>query len=185
MRVSLLVPVLGLALLGGCGGGSGSSTTTSAPTTTGPSTTVTAAGSTTTSAAATTVVRRPTPTEPAAAALANGTYPVYLAGVDTGRRTISVDVVQVLDRTSPEAATVCPAIASGDIDGYCIKNASNRLRTLPVPTSASLRVLSGSELHDTDIGGLAAARRPQRELSFFEVTVAGGQVTVAKELYRP
>ncbi|MEO5678093.1 MAG: hypothetical protein ABIS47_00305 [Acidimicrobiales bacterium] len=127
---------------------------------------------------------RPTPTEPAAAVLADGTYPVYLAGVSVARRTITVDVVQVLERTSAEATTVCPDIASGDVDGYCIKNASLRLRTLPVPLSASLRVLSGSDLRIIDLAGLAAARQPQRTASFYDIVVAAGKVTSAKEIYR-
>lgn len=181
-----VVPVLGLALAGACSGGGGGSSTTSAPvTTTVPVSTTLAGGATTTTGRSSTVASRPTGTEPASTALADGTYPVYLAGVNTAARTVSVDVVQVLDRSSPEASSVCPEIASGGIDGYCIKNANPRLRTLPVAPSASLRVLTGSDLHSVDIGGLAAARHSPKELSFFEITVAGGKVTAAKEIYRP
>lgn len=175
-----------LALVTGCRGGGGSveaASSTSLASTTEPASTTTAGASSVTTGRATVPVPS-TPTEPAVAVLADGTYPVYLAGVSVSRRTITVDVVQVLERTSPEAATVCPDIASGDIDGYCIKNASLRLRTLPVPPSASLRVLSGSDLHPVDLAGLAAARRPQRTANFYEIAVSGGRVTSAKELYR-
>jgi len=133
----------------------------------------------------TTVASRPTPTEPASASLADGTYPVYLAGVNVAGRTVSVDVVQVLDRHSAEAATVCPEIASGGIDGYCIKNASSRLRTLPVIPTPTLRVLTGADLHDVGLPGLAAARHPPNEANFYEINLLGGKVTAAKELYRP
>jgi len=110
---------------------------------------------------------------------------VYLTGVDAARRTITVDVVEVLDPHSAAAATVCPEVAGGGIDGYCIRNANPRLRTLAVASTASLKVLSGSNLSDVDIAGLAAARHPQREASFYEITVAGGKATAVKELYRP
>jgi len=42
-----------------------------------------------------------------------------------------------------------------------------------------------SSAKTVDLAGLAAARRPQKESSFFEITVDGGKVTRAKELYRP
>ena len=187
MRFPLVLPVLGLAALAGCGGSDDES---SNPTATSSPTTVAATSSSTprtsgTSRVDTTASSRPTPTEPAATGLTNGRHPVYLTGVDTGRRTISVDLVQLLDRNSAEAAKVCPEIVGGDIDGYCIKNVNPQLRTLPVPSTASIRVLSGSSLRKVDLAGLAAARRPQREESFYEVTVSGGKVTAVKELYRP
>jgi hypothetical protein len=154
-------------------------------TTTTATSTSTAKGPVTTGKATTTTPDRPSTTESATPALANGTHPVYLTAVNTGKRTITVDVVQVLDRRSAQAAKLCPEIANGDIDGYCISNTNARLRTVPVPTTASLQVLSGSSLRKVDLAGLAAARRPQKEDSFFEVTVAGGKVTSVKELYRP
>lgn len=45
---------------------------------------------------------------------------------------ISVDVVQVIDPKSSQARTVCPEIARGDHDGYCVKNENAQLRTVPV-----------------------------------------------------
>ena len=180
-RPWVAVPVLALTLLAACGGGDDTSPTppTSAATST------TAARAETTARPAGTAPTRPTPAEPAAVDLANGSHPVYLTAVDTGRRAITVDLVQLIDRSSAEAKTVCPEIAGGDVDGYCIKNVNAQLRTLPIPTSASLSVLSGSGQRKVDLAGLAAARRPQKEDSFFEVTVSGGKVTRVKELYRP
>ena len=181
----LLTAVVAMALLGACSDGDGGSPTT----TSGPTTTATAAPETQAPGpSATSRPAGPQPTNPRtttpSASLADGTHPAYLTGVDTGRRTITVDVVQVIDRTSAEAATVCPEIAKGDIDGYCIKNTNGQLRTVSVAQSASLQVLSGSSLRSVDLSGLAAARRPQKESSFFEVTVQAGKVTAAKELYR-
>lgn len=181
-RRVLLAPVAAL-LLAACGGADDDTATTTTSVASSTTSTSAAPASTTTAKVGTTA--RPTPAEPAGTDLADGSHPVYLAGVDTAKRTITVDVVQVLDRRSPEAATVCPEIASGDIDGYCIKNANTRLRTLPVAARATIQVLNGSALRSTDIAGLAAARQPRKELSFFEITLTSGRVTSVKELYRP
>lgn len=181
----LVVPLVALAAA--CGGGSEEAAPEPTPTS-AVEQSVPKSGSLVTNGATrkptATTVSRPTVTEPAAATLANGTHFVYLAAVDPGRRTISVDLVQVLDPASAEAAKVCPEIAEGGHDGYCIKNVNGRLRTVPVDAKASLQVLNGSSLRSVDMRGLAAARDGQKEDNFFQVTVSGGRVASAKELFR-
>lgn len=178
---ALVIPLVAAAA---CGGGSDDKTPEPTPTSVAETTTSSVERTPQTAQSTATTGSRPTVTEPAPASIANGTHSVYLAGVDPGRRTISVDVVQVINPTSSEAATVCPEIARGDHDGYCIKNVNGQLRTMAVATKASLQVINGSSLRRVDMSGLAAARDGQKEDNFFQITVSGGRVTSVKELYR-
>lgn len=181
----LVVPLVVLA--GACGGRSDDSSPDPTPTSAVVITATTSAPEVTTATTArptATTSRRPTLGEPATATIADGTHAVYLTGVDSARRTISVDVVQVLDPKTTGAASVCPEIARGDHDGYCVKNENGRLRIVPVAAEASLKVLNGSALRSVDMSGLAAARRGHKEDNFFQIVVSGGRVTAVKELFR-
>jgi hypothetical protein len=189
-----------LFALGACGGGKHASVlggTTTAPAQPGEGSSTTAASGSTSSTVAPgstgstgSSTGGPATTQPAElsdASLPNGTSYGYVTSVDPAASTVTVDIVQVLDRHSAEARTVCPEIATGGIDGYCIKNASPKLRTLPA-NGAAVRLLAANgsaELHASTLAGLNAHLHPDPEANFYKLSINRGAVRELVELFRP
>jgi hypothetical protein len=117
------------------------------------------------------------------APLINGTYNVFIRKIDAERRTMLVDVIQVFAGQAAEKAAAEDNRSASFIEmvrgsGIYIRNASQRLRSLPVARSATIRFLHTCE-------GPTATRQLLTELAknattserfYYAVTVADGSV---------
>lgn len=184
--------VVAAMLAGACGGGKGSSAAATSTTASSPASTVTTTGAGSASTSATTVAGSTTTAAGNAGDsgldLPNGTVYVYIVSAQPAAKTVTFDVVQNLDRHSAAAKTVCPEIASGDIDGYCIANASTRLRTFSA-AAATVKILPGdgtTQPKPSTLSGLKSHLNPtHREVNFYKLTVAGGAITAIEEIFVP
>jgi hypothetical protein len=175
-RMAVMLTLLAAFALGGCGGsdepagsgGGGGVATTAAPTPT---------------AAA------PATSEPAV--LEDGRHPVYLKTVDSGRRTITFDLVQLFTGDAAARAAAEDGKESPPPNDIYIRNVNARLRTLPVAADAPITAntltaqSSGSATKDVPLtldelaGYFPTAADP------FWITVQGGQVTRMAQQYLP
>jgi hypothetical protein len=157
-----------------------------------PSTTVPVAVSGTSSTA-------PAPPEPSGAndALADGRHAGYLRGVDEGKRTVVVDVIQFLTGEAAVKAAAADGRGSDVPNDYYIRNVNPRLRTLPLAASVEVTVL------EVELGGNDAARSVTADVAAlarivahdvqasstdanpYWLTVAGGRVAKVEQQYLP
>jgi hypothetical protein len=131
----------------------------------------------------------PAPTPPVlrVPVLANGQYDAYITRVDSGRRRLVVDLVQVFH----DQAAVDAAVADGQardtaqVLSTYVRNHNPRLRTLPLASDAHLDLRGGCESPTShELALLAADARamsgPVRTF-YFTLTVAGGAVQRVQE----
>jgi hypothetical protein len=193
-----------LSVVAACGGDDGgvlvdpTTTTVRATTTTIAATTTTRVGGKTGQPPSTTVIQgqpfdapQPTTTpnvSQPADTLLDGQHVAFMVDVDVAGRTVDVDVIQWILRPDFEAA-----IADGRLDrddpctdlDYCIANAQDRVRTMPVASDARVSVVDyddccGSVRTDS-VADVLMRLREGRDL--FVLTVAAGRITALDELY--
>ena len=194
--VVVLAAVLGVGLLDdGSDGDAGDSrdagvTATEPDTELAPGTTAAPGASDAVTPAPTTA---PTPTE--APVLADGRHPVFLTGLDVGRRTVEFDLIQWL---TGEAAREAYTADHPDDPGYppndfYIVNDNPRLRVLPVAGDVTVTVLEhGFEPMDIAFEELPAFLAdnlvPDGASLWhnpFWLTVSDGTITAIEEQYTP
>lgn len=145
---------------------------------------------------ATTSTTAPAPPERDDHSLADGRHAGYLRSVDTGSRTMVVDVIQFLTGDAARDASVADGHGSDVPNDYYIRNVNPKLRTLAFAETVEVTVL------DSSVGGNDAARSVPADIATlarvvqlrlgsdgpgppFWVTVAGGRVTKVEEQYLP
>ena len=143
----------------------------------GASTPSTAAGPGATAQGAPQIVQVGTASAPVdGAALVNGTYNAFIRKIDTDRRTMLVDVIQVFAGQGAEKAAADDNRSPSFIEmvkgsGIYIRNASPRLRQLPVARSATIKFLHTCE-------GPTATRQLLAELAKNATTSEGFYYTL-------
>jgi hypothetical protein len=190
-RSAAVAAALAAALcLAGCGGDDKPAPPAAAPATAAPATTAAGSGgkagstgkvSTAGPAKAMTKKADPAKTKQAesSSALADGTYPVYLDGVNSSARTLLVDVVQYFEGDAAvEAARQDNNAADIGDDDYYIRNVNSRVRTLPVDPDAlfDLFVKANGDATEVRLPELASYYNQHPETLFW-VEVAKGKVT--------
>jgi hypothetical protein len=131
--------------------------------------------------------------------LVDGRHTVYLKTVDPNRRTIRFDLIQFYggDDAIREAAKDHPDTPANDPwyyapNGFYIRNVNPKLRTLPVPSNATITVITlawgegpadSGRIVPASLSKLAAympaGERP------FSITVRHGQVVKLAEIFVP
>ncbi len=188
-RIILLVGIVAAgAILGACSDDEESTTTTStAPSTVSTSTTSVV---TSTSTTATTI---PATTEPGGDVLADGQHVVYLTSIDAAAGTVTVNLVELL--TGQDAVDAYLEDTGQPLDGeqFYVRDRNDLQRTLPVDAHAGpYSVIDAESCCDPiEVGfdGLVAVREQAEATggidALFTVTVQGGVVTSAVQLYLP
>jgi hypothetical protein len=148
------VVALAVTATAGCG-----PTTTIADPATAPAATGTVAGSAGAAPATTAPAATGAPSA-ASPALPDGRSPVYLTGLDAGRKTVTFDLIQFLtgDEAKTEWKKEHPENPDGPDNDYLIVNNSSVLQTLPVAADAQCVVLS--TLGGTDTKTISFATFP-------------------------
>lgn len=123
-----------------------------------------------------------------AAALTDGRYPLYITAVSTARRQLTVNVIQFL--TGAAADKAAKEDGAEVTDDYYIRDASPRLRTLPVVAGAPITVNnleSATTGSNKDVRTSLARLGAYRDLgnAVFRATVKGGRVIALSEIYVP
>jgi hypothetical protein len=120
--------------------------------------------------------------------LLDGQHVAFMVDVDAAGRTVDVDVVQWILRDDFEAAIADGRLSADDVCtdlDYCIANAQDRVRTMPVAAGARVSVVDYDKccgsLRTDSLGDVFTRMREGRDL--FVLTVAGGQITALDELY--
>lgn len=153
-----------------------------------PATTTTSGGAVPSAVPATTAVLGSSPS-PAEAAQLTGAQWAYLTAVDTGKKTVTFDLVAWFEGAKAVAACKADGVTGGDSDwctGYYFRNNSKKLRTLPLEPGAKLRILDmDPTMHfvAADLAHFQAAFNDTHHLMTF--TVVGGRITKADEVYTP
>ena len=166
-----------------------STTTTSAPT--GPSSTVTPA----TDATGTSTTTKPVPSssvpEPSADVLADGTSFGYLESIDTKARTIRFDLAQLFEGDAAVAAAKADGQIPADQDfienDYYIRNVNPKLRTVPLASGVTIKVLMNPGSPDESTGNLTTLAGNLADYPKMPVTlvVSGGKVNSLTEVFFP
>ena len=144
---------------------------------------------------ATTSTTAPAPPERDDDTLADGRHAGYVRSVDTGGRTVVVDVIQFLTGEAARDASVADGHGGEVPNDYYIRNVNPRLRTLAFADAVEVTVL------DSSVGGNDAARSVATDIATlarvvqlrpgpgdgnpFWITVAAGRVTKVEEQYLP
>ena len=115
------------------------------------------------------------------AVLADGIYPTYIDGVDVGRATITIDVIQVFEDDAAIDAAIEDGMAPNDAQYLYVyvRNQNPRLRTLPVARDVDMLFLDGCEAppeRDAALTELAKSTTPFSSLYYYDVTVANGAI---------
>jgi hypothetical protein len=116
-----------------------------------------------------------------APALADGTYPTYVRGVNVGAATITMDVIQVFLNEAAAQAAVEDGAAPGDAQylSIYVRNQSGRLRTLRVASDARFDFVGECDRPADRDAGLARLARQAAHFDtayYYDVTIAGGVV---------
>jgi hypothetical protein len=140
------------------------------------------------------------PADPEEPVIDDGVHPAYLVALDVAARSVSFDVIQFL--TGDAAAAAFQEDEPDDPDDsppndYWIRNASTRVRTLPIATDATVAVVrlgepSGAGLVPWTLEDLPAhldrdVEVPAGRLAWnpYWLTVADGVVVAIEEQYLP
>lgn len=112
--------------------------------------------------------------------LADGTYPAFIRKIDPERRTMVVDVIQVLEGDAALQAAIQDGRGSAGTwypDPY-IRNQNSRLRTLPVARDASIKFLYTCEGPTATRAALSvlAKNATTSEAFYYSLTVRDGSV---------
>ena len=112
--------------------------------------------------------------------LADGTYPAFIRKIDPDRRTMVVDVIQVLEGNAALQAAIQDGRGSADTwypDPY-IRNQNSRLRTLPVARDASIKFLNTCEgpTATRAVLSVLAKNATTSEAYYYSLTVRDGSV---------
>jgi hypothetical protein len=128
------------------------------------------------------------PVAATAAAQLTGTQYAYLKSADTGKRTVTFDLVDWFQGKAAVAACKADGEAPAENDwctGWYVRNKNKKLRTYPVATGASLQIV-GTTGADTVVVDLAKFRTTLLATGrLFAFTVKAGQITKAAEIYTP
>jgi hypothetical protein len=122
----------------------------------------------------------PRPTDPNA--LANGTYPTYVVGVDVNDATITVDVLQTFFGGAAHRAASQDGVSWKDVRyaPVYIRNENDLLRALPVDRDVRVKLIGECEASSRTVGlkELRDAALPftQPSTFYYEVSVADGSV---------
>ena len=113
--------------------------------------------------------------------LADGIYPTYIDGVDVGRATITIDVIQIFEDDAAIDAAIEDGMAPNDAQYLYVyvRNQNPRLRTLPVAPDVDMLFLDGCEAppeRDAALTELAKRTTPFDSLYYYDVTVANGAI---------
>jgi hypothetical protein len=118
------------------------------------------------------------PTDPLA--LADGTYPVFVRGVDVRAATVTADVLQTFFGADARRAAAEDGVPWGQVkyDPVYIRNENPRLRTLPVAPAVRIELIGACEEPDRTAGlrQLRTAARPFEETFYYDVSVIGGVI---------
>jgi hypothetical protein len=114
-----------------------------------------------------------------AVALADGSYPAFIRRIDSARRTMVVDVIQVFEGKAARQAGIEDGLSPQDAsrDPY-IRNQNPLLRTLPIARQATIQFMGTCE---SPAGGPAALGTLARhattsEFFYYTLTVRDGSV---------
>lgn len=90
----------------------------------------------------------PSASGPEPAVLADGRHPVYLTGLDASKRRITFDLIQFLTGETAQKAWIKdhPEEPDGPPNDYLIVNENVKLRTLPVSSAVTVKVLNTDDL---------------------------------------
>lgn len=144
----------------------------------------------------TTSTTAPAPPERDDDSLADGRHATYLRSVDTGGRTMVVDVIQFLTGEAARNASVADGHGGDVPNDYYIRNVNPKLRTITFADAVEVTVL------DSSVGGNDAARSVPADIATlarvvqlrvgsdgpgppFWLTLSGGRVTKVEEQYLP
>jgi hypothetical protein len=115
-----------------------------------------------------------------AAALADGSYPAFIRKIDTTRRTMVVDVIQVFEGPAAFQAALADGLdrETAEIRDPYIRNQNPLLRTLPVAKDATIKFMGTCEGPASGPAVLSelAKHATTSEFYFYTLTVAGGSV---------
>jgi hypothetical protein len=123
--------------------------------------------------------------------LADGRRPVYIARIHTGRRTVTVDLIQFHEGEDAIREAAEDGEESPPPDDYYIRNVNPRLRTLPVRAGAPITVNTlaadetGSATRDVRVSLHTLEELLHRHSSPFWITVSNGRVTRIAEQFIP
>jgi hypothetical protein len=194
-RIGLVPLVLaGVLALSACGVGASpekSSPTNGATATTGIGAATGAATGSVTDAP-TSSNSSPSTADAAAATLADGKHDAYLTHVDTGKRTITFDKVEML--TGEAARKKYQEQNPGETDGppndYVLVNENKLKRTMPVSDSVGVAVIdiaSGDSANPvaSSFAKLPAFLADKDNSTLFTLTVKNGKIVSMTSLYLP
>ncbi len=113
--------------------------------------------------------------------LADGIYPTYIDGVDVGRATITIDVIQIFEDDAAIDAAIEDGMAPNDAQYLYVyvRNQNPRLRTLPVAPDVDMLFLDGCEAppeRGAALTELAKRTTPFSSLYYYDVTVTNGMI---------
>jgi hypothetical protein len=184
------VAAVAAAVVAGCGGGGstpGGSAAAQLPTGTGVTASARATPSPSPSASAST-----TATAAAETDLADGRHPARIVGVDVTGRRVQVDVIQFfMGEAAAKAAAEDHAPEVPPPNDVWIRNASTRLRVLPIAPGAVVTVntlaaeQTGSSTKDVPWTLAQLAGSDQLSGAVFWLSLDGGQVTRISQQYLP
>ena len=113
-------------------------------------------------------------------ALADGSYPAFIRKIDSGRRTMVVDVIQAFEGKAALQAALADGLSreAAEIRDPYIRNQNSLLRTLPVASDATIRFMSTCERPATGPAVLSELARhaTTSEFYFYTLTVSSGSV---------
>jgi hypothetical protein len=113
-------------------------------------------------------------------ALADGSYPAFIRKIDSGRRTMVVDVIQAFEGKAALQAALADGLSreAAEIRDPYIRNQNSLLRTLPVASDATIRFMSTCERPATGPAVLSELARhaTTSEFYFYMLTVSSGSV---------
>ena len=113
-------------------------------------------------------------------ALADGDYPAFIRKIDTTRRTMVVDVIQVFEGPAAFQAALADGLdrETAEIRDPYIRNQNPLLRTLPVAKDATIKFMGTCERPATGPTVLSelAKHATTSEFYFYTLTVADGSV---------
>jgi hypothetical protein len=124
--------------------------------------------------------------------MADGRYAARITAVNSGRRLVTVDVVQLfLGKAAATAAAQDHASEVPPPNDIWIRNQSHLLRTLPVASAAPITVntmgayITHSSVKNLPVTLTRLGQFPHLDSGVFWLTVRHGVVTRIAEQYRP
>jgi hypothetical protein len=127
-----------------------------------------------------------------AQSLPDGTHDGYLTAVDTAKRTITFDKVELLTGEAARKAyqKKNPGVTDDPPNDYFLVNDNKLLRTLPVADGVTVSVIDvakGSSVATTksSFAKLPAFLADKDNSTLFKLSVKGGKVTALESIYLP